>query len=383
MRILRRETQTGSSMVLTLLILFSILALGVAGLLSATSGLTLSNNYKTGIQAMHTAESGVVHSLSNINGYGVRSFVDDVAPSAQWSVIFGTAPVQITGYNQLSYAVVPKTTPAATKNNMWVTAVGQAPGESTRTIDARLGLVGPFTCGAIDMPSSGVNSTFKGQAFTVDGRDYPLGSSTPDPNLPTTLGISTRQQSDANTVLSSLNNNQDGQVLGTPVPNQVASVATCMGPSTTRLRNSIVPTMLAQPSPPLVTNPVDRTNINGNVTLGSVNNPQITHFTGDVTIKANGNASGAGILIVDGGLTIQGNFSFTGLIIVDGTTQITSVTGNATVYGAIWTTDLSLSVGGSAAVLYSSAALGMAGSIPGTTQQVIPQRAAVIAWSMQ
>jgi hypothetical protein len=382
MTISGRTTQRGSSMVLTLLITFSIIALGVAGLLSARSGLTLSNNYKTGMQAMHTGESGIVHSLSNINGYGVRSFQDDVAPSAQWSVIFGTAPKQITGYNQLAYTVVPKTTPAATKNNMWVTAVGQAPGESTRTIDARLGFIGPFTCGAIDMPSTGVSSNFNGQAFTVDGNDYPLGSSTPNPSLPTTLGISTRQQSDANTVLSSLNNNQDGRVLGTPVPNQIASVATCMGPSTSRIRNSLIPTMLAQPSPPVVTDPVNRTNINGNVTLGTVNNPQITNFTGAATIKANGNASGAGILIVDGGLTIQGNFSFTGLIIVDGTTQITTVTGNATVYGAIWTTDLSLTVGGSAAVLYSSGALALASSIPGTTQQILPQRAAVIAWSM-
>lgn len=73
--------------------------------------------------------------------------------------------------------------------------------------------------------------------------------------------------------------------------------------------------------------------------------------------------------------------SFTGLIIVDGTTQVTTVTGNATVYGAIWTTDLSLSVGGSAAVRYSSPALALANSIPGVTQQLLPQKVAVVAWS--
>jgi hypothetical protein len=383
MRTLARKTEAGSSMVLTLVVLFSILALGVAGLSGASSGLTMSNNYKTGIQAMHAGESGIVHSLSNINGYGVRSFQDDVAPSDQWNIIFGTAAKQITGNNRLTYSVVPKTTPAATKTTMWVTAAGQAPGESVRTIDARLGLLGPFTCGAIDLPSSGVSSNFNGQAFTVDGNNYPIGSSTPDPSLPTTLGISTRQQTDANTVVNSLNDNQEARVLGTAVPNQVASVAPCMGPSSSRIRSAIVPTMLAQPSSIVVTDPVTRTNINGNVTLGTIDSPQITHFTGDVTIKANGNASGAGILIVDGGLTVQGSFDFTGLIIVDGTTQITTVTGNATVYGSIWTTDLSLTVGGSAAVLYSSDALGLASAIPGTTQQVVPQRATVLAWSMQ
>ena len=376
-----RTSQSGSSMVLTLLIAFATLALAVAGLSGATSGLTLSNNYKTGFQAMQAGESGVVHSLADINGYGVRNFQTDVAPPGQWSQIFGTSAKSINGANQLTYTVVPKTTPAATKNNMWVTANGQAPGESTRTIDARLGLTGPFTCGAIDMPNTGISSNFNGQAFTVDGRDYPLGSSSPNLDMPTTLGISTRQQTDANTILDSLNNNQEARVRGTAVPNEVASVATCLGPTAARIRNTIVPAMAAQPG--AVANPVDRTNINGNITLGTIDNPQITHFTGDVAIKANGNASGAGILIVDGGLTIQGSFDFTGLIIVDGTTQITSVTGNATVYGAIWTTDLSLTVGGSAAVLYSSGALAVASAIPGTTDQVVPQRAAVISWSMQ
>jgi len=370
-------------MVLTLVVLGSVLALGVAGLLGATAGLTLSNNYKTGFQAMQAGESGVVHSLASINGYGVRSFQDDVAPSAQWTVVFGTGSRQITGDSRLTYSVSPKTTPAASKNTMWVTAVGQAPGESTRKVDARLGLVGPFTCGAIDMPSSGITSNFDGNSFKVDGNNYPMGSSTANPNLPTVLGISTRHQSDANDVVNALSSNQADNVAGTPVPNQVASVGPCVGLSDTRIKNAIVPAMLAQPAPVVVTDPYVRNNINGNATFGTIDNPQITHFTGDVTIKANGNASGAGILIVDGGLTIQGSFDFTGLIIVVGTTQITSVTGNAIVYGAIWTTDLSLSVGGSAAVLYSSDALGLASSIPNTTQQVVPQRAAVIGWSMQ
>ncbi len=120
-------------------------------------------------------------------------------------------------------------------------------------------------------------------------------------------------------------------------------------------------------------------NINGNVTLGTVASPQITYSPGSTTI--NGNASGAGILVVDGGLTIEGNLNFTGLIIVLGTTQITTVTGNATVYGAIWTADLSLTGGGSAAVRYSSPSLAMANSIPGVTQNLLPQKVTVLAWS--
>src|SRR5207249_5007645 len=78
-----------------------------------------------------------------------------------------------------------------------------------------------------------------------------------------------------------------------------------------------------------------------------------------------GNASGAGIMIVEGNLTIQGNFHFNGLIIVRGTTQVTEVTGNATVYGSIWTEDIQLEVSGSALVNYSSQALALANLVSG------------------
>jgi uncharacterized protein (DUF342 family) len=50
--------------------------------------------------------------------------------------------------------------------------------------------------------------------------------------------------------------------------------------------------------------------------------PQITHFTANTTIKANGNSSGCGIMIVDGDLTVQGNLTFKGLVIVRGKTNV-------------------------------------------------------------
>jgi hypothetical protein len=373
-------TQSGSSMVFALIVLFSILALAVAGLSTAASGLTLANNYKTGAQAMQAAESGIVHAVSVIDAYGVTTFPTDVV--TPWTTLFGSSALTLPGTATVSYTVSPAGSPAVTNTNMWLTSVGQAEGESTRTIRARLALTGPFTCGAIDLPSSGISADFRGNSFEIDGNDYPLGSTTPDPSLPSTLGISTRTQTDATTVLDSLNQNQEARVDGTAVPNQVASVSTCSGPSADRIRNSIVPTMLAQPG--VVTDPEgngNRNNITGSLTLGSSSSPQITYFAGDTTIKGAGNVTGFGIMIVDGGLTIEGSLAFTGLIVVRGSTQITTVTGNATTYGAIWTTDLSLTVGGSAAVYYSSAALQLANSIPGNNQPVLPQKVAVVAWS--
>ena len=71
---------------------------------------------------------------------------------------------------------------------------------------------------------------------------------------------------------------------------------------------------------------------------------------------------------MEGDLTIQGSLSFSGLIIVRGRTRVigtTTETGNATLYGALWTNDLNLTIGGSAVMNYSSAALAFANQASG------------------
>jgi hypothetical protein len=379
-RILRCN-EHGSSMVFVLLVLFAILTLGLAGLSSARFGLTLSNNYQTGAQAEQAAESGLIHTVHAINNTGgVTSFLTDVANTTSWNALMGTSALSMPGYSNIQYTVNYLSNPAPTAANIWISSIGQAPGSSQRTISERLGVLPPYSCGAIDLVNTGISASFQGTSFSVDGNDYAVGATTPTAGSTPTLGISTRTQTDANTVTSALNaGGQQADVTGTPVTGQVASVGPCTGVSDSRLTNRIVPTILSQPSPPVVSLPGG--NVNGNVTLGTVAAPQITYYSGDTTIKANGNASGSGIMIVNGALTIQGNLDFTGLVIVLGTTQITTVTGNADVYGALWTTDLSLSVGGSAAVRYSSQSLALANSIPGVQQPLLPQRITVLAWS--
>jgi len=133
--------------------------------------------------------------------------------------------------------------------------------------------------------------------------------------------------------------------------------------------------MLAQPG--VVNNPT----LNGQDTFGTMSTPQITHFTGNLTIGMHGGMDGAGILIVDGGLTINGDVTFDGIIIVRGTTQISTVSGHATIFGALWTTDLSLTVGGNAGVFYSSQALALTTLIPNASQYITPRRVNVVAWT--
>ena len=370
-------------MVFTLLILLAVSVLGLAGLSAAKSGLTLSSNYKSSAQAEQAAESGLVHAVTVVNSYGVVKFTDLTQNSdSSWNSIFGSSAMQFPSYSSISYAVTPS---ASSATSMTLASTGTAPGQSSRTVSARLALGNPFTCGAIDLPGSGVSATFNGNNFVVDGNDYTMGGSLT--GNASTLGISTRTQTDANSIISSLSSGQQDNVTGTVVPGQVASVNWCSGPSSTRIANEIVPAILAQPNALISTNP--ETKVTGQTHFGTLGNPQITHFTSDTLIAA-GDASGYGIMIVDGSLRITGNLTFTGLIIVSGSTQIETdpdnleVEGSASIYGAIWSSDLFMTVGGHAGVRYSLDALEYANSMGGnnqTTQKLLPQRISVQSWS--
>jgi hypothetical protein len=75
---------------------------------------------------------------------------------------------------------------------------------------------------------------------------------------------------------------------------------------------------------------------------------------------------------------MSGSSTFTGLIVVKGTTQLTATQGDTTILGALWTTDLRLTVGGSASVTYSSQALALVNALFSTP--ILPRRVRVVAW---
>jgi hypothetical protein len=99
---------------------------------------------------------------------------------------------------------------------------------------------------------------------------------------------------------------------------------------------------------------------------GGNNIPKVSVFTAEeLQAKFNGNITGCGIMIFNGDVDIQGTIDYMGLIIVRGKTTIstdsdTGITGNATVYGSMWTANLNLNVGGSSITRYSSSALAWA-----------------------
>jgi hypothetical protein len=149
-----------------------------------------------------------------------------------------------------------------------------------------------------------------------------------------------------------------------PGPPTVPSVQTSpVGPSQSQL-NQIIDELLTRPFVECADHTI---NNSSTCTYGTTEAPQITYLSnnGGTIVRGNGSINGAGILIVESNLTVQGTLDFKGLILVRGPTQIdydaeTSVSGTATLYGALWTTDLAFDVGGSAIVQYSTQALALA-----------------------
>jgi len=368
--------ERGTTLVFTMLVLFSLLGLTVAGLLATTSDVKISSNYQTGLQALLAAESGIFHAQQRINDASVLTSckTDIVDP---WASVFGMSSIQVQGYPLLSYSVTALADATDPVNYLWLQSSGQAPNESQRTVRARFQINAVYSPGAIYLPSDSVQPNFNGNKFLVDGFDTNLDGSRPSsPNdVP---GITTHTQSAADSVTSALSSGQNDNVIGA---GGIPSVRMSNGFTSNQLLNEVVPAILSNPG--VVTDP----HLNGSDVFGtcssSTTSPQITHFTGSVNVT--GNLSGCGILIVDNSLTISGSSTFAGLIIVKGTTTIgrnpsdTTIQGNTTLTGAVWTTDLQLVVGGSATVTYSTEALRVVNGM--FTASPLPKTVKLASWT--
>ena len=360
--------ERGISMVLALIALATLLITASIGLLVGASGIRATRDYRGASQVHFVAESAVAEALQRINGPGVVHFGNDVV--GQWSTVWGAGARGFAPLPGFSYTAAATATPGnqANAGQIVATATGAA-GERNVVVANVVRTDIPSTSpGAIYLASDGgTNATFNGNTFAVDGTDRNFtGGAGPGAPIP---GISTRNDANTQEAMNSLNASQLDNVQGlgySAGPPLVPSVRTSPAAPTAAQVSQIIDDLLARPG--VVTWPSDQ--VNGNATFGTVAAPQITYFNAadGVTIKGNGNASGAGIMIVDGDLTIEGTLDFKGLVLVRGRTNVvgdSEFTGNATIYGSVWTNDINLVVGGSAIVQYSTQALALADAVGG------------------
>jgi hypothetical protein len=357
----RHDGERGLALAIVLFAMTVLLMTMASGALIVTADVLATRNTRGASQAHFVAESGISHALQAINAVGVVDFRSNVVN--QWNALFGTASRTFPAAAGYRYAVValPDAGDPANRGVLQATATG--PGGTRNVAVARVlrSNIPSTSPGAIYLATDGrTDATFNGNAWNIDGNDYRYTGG-PGPAGPVP-GISTRQQANTAEAVASLNAQQKNNVRGLGYqsgPPIVPSILTSPAAPTTDQLNQMVDTLFSQPG--VVRN--NSSQVTGNVTFGTPASPAITYFAQSTTIKGNGNASGAGILIVEGDLTIKGTLDFKGLVIVRGRTAVegdTEVTGNATIYGAVWTNDINLVVGGSAIVRYSTQALALA-----------------------
>ena len=381
MSALRRGNERGYALLSVCLMLLIMLTVGTATTVYTTLDLRSTAHYDTGNRAFAAAEAGILHALSTMNATGAVDFDQDVVQ--RWLSLYGSATKTLPGLPALSYAVTVASDPAAPNSDGTITSTGRAPLEARRSIVVSV-RKGAFTGapGAIYLASDTVTSQFTGNAFDVNGNDHDIFGD-PVPGGPVKPGIATRNDAVNSAVANSLNDSQKDNVqgLGFQLSPLTPSVLPTSGPSVADL-DQIVAHLVGLAG--AVT--TGQSNFSGNSTFGSVASPQVTHMTND-DVALNGNSSGAGVLIVDGSVTISGTFDFVGWIIVRGATVINSapsddstfVLGSATVLGSLWTGHLDIKVGGSAIVDYCDACMRMVDTMD-SVNGATPRPMQVVAW---
>jgi cysteine-rich repeat protein len=207
------------------------------------------------------------------------------------------------------------------------------------------------------------STSINGNAFMIDGRDNTLAGDLG--TEPWIYGVAARTEANAQDVRAALNAGQTDNVIGRGFdwgPPVVSSIAAVAGPDAAGIAQ-LVNVLLANQHV-VVT---DAT-ITGNATWGTPAAPSITHLVGQgagVTIGGTANVAGAGILIVDGSLSVQGTLDYDGLVIVRGPLSVTKdlsvpIIGYASLVGSVWTTNLHLAVGGASWLRYSREAMDLA-----------------------
>jgi hypothetical protein len=331
-----------------------------------SANIEATRNYRGAVQVHLVAESAITEALQIMNGAGVIDFQDD-------------APARLPGGSQrfeplpgFTYVVTAAADAANPVNAGRLVGTASGPNRERNVVVANVVRSNfPLTApGVVYLATdSPTNSTFQGNAFTIDGSDHTMtgqpGTADPIP------GIATRNEANTQEALASLSGQQKDNIQGLGFlngPPTVPSIQTIPAAPTVDQVNQFIEDLLQRPG--VVTVPDER--INGDHVYGTVEAPQITHLTAEeITIRGNGNVEGAGVLIVEGDLILQGSLTFRGLVLVRGRTSIetdpseTTITGNATFYGSMWTNDLDLRVGGSAVAMYSSEALSLANAVGG------------------
>jgi len=331
-----RKNEQGMVMVVVLLLVAVLVVLGTTGIITVTTDMKISSNYRESQKALYDAEAGAQQVIATL-----RTTPNYPTSAGSPTTVNLTVP---SGFNfsssvQLTYVA----------NNLYRFQItGNAANNASKTLEVHItrNPLYPATAdGAVAMYGGGPQVQFKtggGGDLNIDGYDYPI------PANPSCNGNACRTTATANAVpglytpsVSATTSGDKGSHLGGSRTEQVGG-----GSNTEADWQAFVSMILADPS--LYQS-----------TLGTRAAPAVTVVPGGSTL--NGSANGAGIIIVQdsGEFHMAGNSCFEGLVILLGNGTLTS-TGTSIVYGSTVTINHAsklVDVNGTTDLYYSSAAL--------------------------
>jgi len=331
-----RKNEQGMVMVVVLLLVAVLVVLGTTGIITVTTDMKISSNYRESQKALYDAEAGAQQVIATL-----RTTPNYPTSAGSPTTVNLTVP---SGFNfsssvQLTYVA----------NNLYRFQItGNAANNASKTLEVHItrNPLYPATAdGAVAMYGGGPQVQFKtggGGDLNIDGYDYPI------PANPSCNGNACRTTATANAVPGIYTPSVPVTTSGNKVDHLGGSRTEQVGggSNTEADWQAFVSMILADPS--LYQS-----------TLGTRAAPAVTVVPGGSTL--NGSANGAGIIIVQdsGEFHMAGNSCFEGLVILLGNGTLTS-TGTSIVYGSTVTINHAsklVDVNGTTDLYYSSAAL--------------------------
>jgi Tfp pilus assembly protein PilX len=381
------ENESGVALITGLVIMVLLTAMGTYAIHITEIEETLAGNLKASKQAFYLADAGLE--------WGRQQVRANAAMPANSTQTLGAGSYAVT------FGLVSADFPFS--STVAIQSVGTV-GNASKTLQAVVTKAVDLTDAAISIRGNEADSTFTGNAFSIDGRDYNHESQALSGGT-TQYGISVPTEARQTDVNNALSAQQQDNIVGTAVPGLTASIGVSSGLPSNSVDLLGDDLCNAAPLDNRYATPENGSYpVSGNTTWGTRATPKVYCVTGvgtpgNMTVDISGNFSGVGVLVVrDADLVIHGAFHFEGLIIVTGAKVGFGLMGggNKDIYGSVIINEMDRDgpsyredvIQGSSSIRYSRSALNVAGQlIPAATllnmiqSQALSTTVQQISWS--
>lgn len=353
------KNERGVVMVISLMILTLLIGAGVGAIVSTQTDLKTSGNLKTVTQAFYLATAGIERGKQKVKD----SAANPPNPSGE-TQSFSSGSYTISFNDNVKISNL--------EGKVTITSTGNL-GSASNTIEALVTKTYQLSDGAISIRGIDGDSSFVGNSFLVDGRDYDPVTGALVAGAKTQYGITVPNSTLEVEVEGALSSQQEDNIIGKDgiTPN-VEQSDFLTADDLEELANGLcsAPGAIVQDIPPIST-----LSITGNNTYGTRAAPQIRCFDGETSgesVDIGGTFAGVGFLVVrNADLIASGAFHWEGLVLVSGINVGFSVSGggNKDVYGSVIINErgtdatLEFEAQGAVTVKYSSSALELAATV--------------------